>query len=256
MNYRYIQIREENAIATLTLNRPDVLNALHMDMAAEMIHAVDRVRDTGSARVLVITGAGRAFAAGADLNQMAEDVGGQLESHFNPLLERMQSLPCPIVGSVNGAAAGVACSLALACDFVIAARSAYFLEAFVNIGLVPDMGSTWLLPRLVGLARAKEMMMLGERISAEKAEQWGLIYKMVEDQALAAETQKLAERFANGPTRSYAMVRHAIHYGLERSLTETIRLERFNQRTAGNSPDAREGMDAFRNKRKAKFTGK
>jgi 2-(1,2-epoxy-1,2-dihydrophenyl)acetyl-CoA isomerase len=254
MKYQYIHVKEENAIATLTLNRPEVLNALHRDMAAEMIDAIDRV--SGTARVLVLTGAGRAFAAGADLTQMVEDVGGQLETHFNPLLERMQALPCPIVGSINGAAAGVACSLALACDIVIAARSAYFLEAFVNIGLVPDMGSTWLLPRLVGLPRAREMMLLGERISAEKAEQWGLIYKMVEDDALAAETQKLAEKFANGPTRSYAMIRHAIHYGLERSLTETLRLERFNQRAAGLSPDAVEGMEAFRNKRKPKFTGK
>jgi 2-(1,2-epoxy-1,2-dihydrophenyl)acetyl-CoA isomerase len=255
MDYRYIALKQENAIATLTLNRPDVLNALHKDMAQEMIDAVDFIRESSNARVLIITGAGRAFAAGADLNQMAEDVGGQLETHFNPLLERLQALPCPIIGSINGAAAGVACSLALACDFVIAARSAYFLQAFVNIGLVPDMGSTWLLPRLVGLPRAREMMLLGERISAEKAAEWGLIYKMVEDDALAAETHSLAQRFANGPKHSYAMIRQAIHYGLEHSLTETLRLERFNQRAAGFTTDAREGMDAFRNKRKPRFEG-
>ncbi|HEX2493071.1 MAG TPA: enoyl-CoA hydratase-related protein [Steroidobacter sp.] len=193
--------------------------------------------------VRTMTGAGRAFSSGADLSgQQLDDAGAVLESHFNPLLERLLALPIPFITAVNGPAAGAGCSLALAGDIVVAARSAYFLQAFVNIGLVPDVGSTWMLPRLVGRARAQAMMMLGERIGVEQAEQWGMVYKTVEDAALANEADALALKLANGPTRAYAMIRQAIRASLECSLTEALHIERWNQLQAGRTEDFKEGV--------------
>ena len=196
MTYEHILFSEADGVATLTINRPEQMNALHVGVIAEMIHAVDRVRDEGTARVLVLTGTGRAFcsrrrsrgrrcAGGGGTRCGPLDAGKVLETHFNPLLERLFALPVPFITAVNGVAAGAGCSYALAGDIVIAAKSAYFLQAFVNIGLVPDVGSTWMLPRLVGKARAQAMMMLGERIPAETAADWGMIYKAVDDADLA-----------------------------------------------------------------------
>jgi 2-(1,2-epoxy-1,2-dihydrophenyl)acetyl-CoA isomerase len=256
MSYEHITFEQAEGVATLTLNRPKSLNALTMTMVGEMIHAVDRVRDEGTVRALLMTGAGRAFSSGADLGgELRGDAGSVLESHFNPLLERILALPVPVVSAVNGPAAGAGCSVALAADFVLAGRSAYFLQAFINIGLVPDVGSTWMLPRLVGRARAQAMMMLGERIPAEQAEQWGLIYKAVDDDALAAESRALASRLAAGPTVAYGMIRQAIRTAMESPLTETLALERRNQARAGRTEDFREGVAAFQAKRPAAFKG-
>jgi 2-(1,2-epoxy-1,2-dihydrophenyl)acetyl-CoA isomerase len=256
MKYAYIQFNEEHGIATLTLNRPEVLNALNVDMAAEMNDALDRLRDLRTARVLVLTGAGRAFSSGADLAQeLPDDCGATLETHLNPLVARLAELPCPVIASVNGPAAGAGGSIALLSDLVLASRSAYFMLAFINIGLVPDSGATWVLPRLIGTARATEMMMLGERVPAEQAERWGMIHKCVDDAELASATRALAERLANGPTRAYAMVRHGIRYGLEHSLMDTVHLERRHQLLAGRTRDLQEGVEAFRAKRKARFAG-
>ncbi len=263
MAYEHILLDETNAVAKLTINRPDKLNGLAKQTLSEMIDAIDTLRDQGSARVLLLTGSGRGFSSGADLSGdgdatgiSPDDVGAILESHYNPFLERLFNLPIPVVTAVNGPAAGAGCSLALTGDIVIAARSAYFLQAFVNIGLVPDFGSTWLLPRLAGRARAQAMMMLGERIPAEQALDWGMIYKVVDDDMLMDEATAMAARLAAGPTKAYALIRHGVRQCLEASLTEALQIERRHQFTAGRTEDFAEGVSAFIQKRKAEFKGR
>jgi 2-(1,2-epoxy-1,2-dihydrophenyl)acetyl-CoA isomerase len=266
MAYEHILFTEVDGVATLTINRPQVLGALHTGVIAEMIDAVDRVRDEGTARVLLLTSAGRGFSSGADLSgggaggsdrpSGPPDAGKVLETHFNPLLERLFALPVPLITAINGVAAGAGCSYALAGDIVIAARSAYFLQAFVNIGLVPDVGSTWMLPRLAGKARAQAMMMLGERIPAETALEWGMIYKVVDDAELMDTANAIAAKLAKGPTQSYALIRQGIRACLDTSLTEGLMIERRNQLKAGRTADFAEGVGAFLQKRPANFTGK
>jgi 2-(1,2-epoxy-1,2-dihydrophenyl)acetyl-CoA isomerase len=235
---------------------------------AEMIEAVDMIRDgTSTARCLVLTGAGRGFSSGADLGgggagagsdrpSGPPDAGKVLETHFNVLLERLFALPVPFVTAVNGPAAGAGCSYALAGDIIIAAESAYFLQAFVNIGLVPDVGSTWMLPRMVGRVRATRMMMLGEKIPASEALDWGMVTKVVPDVALMDETMAIAKKLAAGPTRSLAMIRQGIRDCLDKTLTEALMVERRNQLEAGRSADFGEGVMAFLQKRPAQFSGR
>lgn len=266
MAYEHILLEEEAGVATLTINRPQMLNALHVGVIGEMIDTVDRLRDEGTARVLLLTGAGRGFSSGADLAGGGAgggpvgagpiDAGKVLETHFNPLMERLFALPMPVITAVNGVAAGAGCSYALSGDIVVAARSAYFLQAFVNIGLVPDVGSTWLLPRLVGKARAQAMMMLGERIPAETAEEWGMIWKCVDDDQLMPTAREIAAKLAKGPTRSYALIRQGLRDCMDKSLSEGLMVERRNQLQAGRSADFVEGVSAFLQKRPAAFTGK
>lgn len=264
MAYEHILLEESAGVATLTLNRPQMLNALHVGVISEMIDAVDRVRDEGSARALLMTGAGRGFSSGADLagggggarGSGPVDAGKVLETHFNPLLERLFALPIPFVTAVNGPAAGAGCSYALAGDIVLAGRSAYFLQAFVNLGLVPDVGSTWLLPRLAGRARAQAMMMLGERIPAETAEAWGMIWKCVDDDQLMPTARDIAAKLANGPTRAYALIRQGIRECLDSTLTEALATERRNQLAAGRTADFVEGVTAFLQKRPSDFKGR
>ncbi|NJO31914.1 MAG: 2-(1,2-epoxy-1,2-dihydrophenyl)acetyl-CoA isomerase [Rhodospirillales bacterium] len=253
--YKTISFVVSEGVATLTLRRPGRLNALIPAMTDEANDALDRL-DSERARVLLVTGEGRGFCSGADLQAgLAADAGEVLEQHYNPFCERLAALQVPIVSAVNGVAAGAGCSLALAGDFVLAARSAYFLLAFANIGLVPDVGATWLVTRLVGRARATEMMILGERVPAEAAEAWGLIYRAVDDEALMSEARTLALRLATGPTRAYSLIRNAIRASYDGTFSDTLALERSNQRLAGDSADFKEGVDAFLNKRKARFTG-
>lgn len=266
MAYEHILLEEADGIATLTINRPQALNALHIGVIEEMIHAVDKLRDDGTARVLLMTGAGRGFSSGADLagggagggsrGDGPIDAGKVLETHFNPLLERLFALPIPFITAVNGPAAGAGCSYALAGDIVIAGRSAYFLQAFVNIALVPDVGSTWLLPRLAGRARAQAMMMLGERISAEQALDWGMVYKVVDDADLMAEARAVATKLAKGPTKAYALIRQGIRACMDTTLSEGLMVERRNQLHAGRTADFAEGVMAFLQKRPANFQGK
>lgn len=255
--YQYIAFEEDGGIAKLTLNRPEALNALKAEMLSEIIHALDRVRDENTARVLLMTGAGRAFSSGADLTAgTSTDLGSKVEDYYNPIMERLFALPIPFITAVNGLAVGAGCALALSGDIVLAARSSYFLQAFINIGLIPDAGTTWLLPRVIGRARAQAMMMLGERIPAETAAEWGMIYRLVEDDALASEAQALANKLAKGPTRAYALIRQGIRYSLDHSLTETLGAERINQMLAGRTEDFSEGVAAFREKRAAVFKGR
>jgi 2-(1,2-epoxy-1,2-dihydrophenyl)acetyl-CoA isomerase len=260
-DYETIIVEREGPLLTITLNRPERLNAMPPQMADELGAAL---YDLGDARAVLITGAGKGFCSGADLAARGErsaldSKGGShraLQNHYNPAVNMVLRAPVPVVCAVNGPAAGVGCSLGLAGDFVLAGKSAYFLQAFVNIGLVPDGGSTWLLSRAIGRARATRMMMLGEKISAEQAEEWGLIYKAVDDDALMAEARALAERLANGPTLAYATMKRNIATALDGSLTEVLLAEAEGQRIAGASADAMEGGMAFLQKRKAEFKGK
>lgn len=257
--YQTIILDKKDGIATITLNRPEKLNACPPQMADEIF---DALRDCSDARALLLKGEGRAFCSGADLAARGESsLGGgegafqSLSRHYNPMIMALASLPIPVISAVQGPAAGVGCSIALAADFVIAGKSGYFLQAFVNIGLVPDGGSSWMLPRLVGTAQATRMMMLGEKIHAEEAERIGLIYKCVEDDALETETEALTARLAAGPTLALGLMKKTLREGLQSDFGSTLAAEAATQRIAGNSADAMEGGMAFLQKRKPEFKG-
>jgi 2-(1,2-epoxy-1,2-dihydrophenyl)acetyl-CoA isomerase len=259
MAYEHVRLEiGANAVATLTIARPDRLNALSAQTVDELRAAVEEAGRSG-ARCLLLTGEGRGFSSGADLaggGGLPDDAGAALEKHFNPLIEALFALDIPLVAAVQGPCAGAGCSLALAADIVIAARSAYFLQAFVNIGLIPDAGATWLLPRLAGRARALEMMLLGERIPAERALAWGMIARVVEDQHLASEAVALATQLAQGPTRALGMIRKLARNAQDLPLTEALAAERAAQREAGRTQDFRSAVVAFLEKRQPRFEGK
>jgi len=260
VTYETIIVEKDGPLTTITLNRPDRLNAMAPQMADELSEAL---YDLGDSRAVLFTGAGKGFCSGADLAARGErsalnSKGGShraLQNHYNPAINMVVRAPVPVICAVNGPAAGVGCSLALAGDFVLAGKSAYFLQAFVNIGLVPDGGSTWLLARAIGRARATRMMMLGEKIGADQAEDWGLIYKACEDDALMEEARALAVNLANGPTLAYATMKRNIATALDGSITEVLLAEAEGQRLAGASKDAMEGGMAFLEKRKPAFKG-
>ena len=258
MEFRHIRVEQgANAVVTVTLDRPDSLNALNAAMVDELRGAVEGLAGSG-ARCLLLTGAGRGFSSGADLASgggLPADAGMALENHFNPLVRALFDLPIPIVAAVNGPAAGAGCSLALAADLVVAARSAYFLQAFVNVGLVPDAGATWLLPRLAGRARAMEMMMLGERVPAERALEWGMIARVVDDEALAGEATALAARLAGGPTVALGLIRRLARDGAQASLEAQLEAERHAQKAAGETRDFRSAVMAFLQKQPPLFRG-
>ena len=258
--FETIKTQRDGAVLTITLNRPERLNACPPQMADEIFTAI---RDLGDARAVLLKGEGRAFCSGADLaaNSEVSGSGGDrafasLSRHYNPMIEAMATLPVPVVSVVQGPAAGVGCSLALTADFVLAGTSGYFLQAFANIGLVPDGGSSWMLPRLIGLARATQMMMLGEKVYGEEAERIGLIYKCVADDALESEAQALVQRLANGPTVALSQMKQVLRQGLSQEFSATLASEARGQRIAGNTEDAREGAMAFLQKRKAEYKGK
>src|SRR5687768_1257215 len=259
MAYETIEFSVEHGIARLTLNRPDRLNSFTVQMHEEV---ADALSDLGDARCLVLTGAGRGFCAGQDLNDRAVapgeavDLGESVEQRYNPLIRRLTGLPMPVIARVNGVAAGAGANIALACDIVIAARSARFIQSFAAIGLIPDSGGTWVLPRLIGQARALGLGLTGEPLSAEKAESWGLIWKVVDDEALMTEAMAIAARFAAGPTRGLAETKRLIRESAQHSLADELVLERDAMRELGYSADYQEGVAAFMAKRPPVFTGR
>jgi 2-(1,2-epoxy-1,2-dihydrophenyl)acetyl-CoA isomerase len=262
MAYDNIQFDLAGGIARLTLNRPDKLNSFNSAMHAEVRDALGRVARDG-ARVLVLTGAGRGFCAGQDLADRAVapggarvDLGESIERNYKPLIMGLRKLPLPVIAAVNGVAAGAGANLALACDLVIAAKSASFVQAFCRLGLVPDSGGTWVLPRLAGTARAMALAMLGEKLTAEQAAQWGLIWRCVEDAELTPVVDQLASRLAAAPTLGLARTKDAIYSSWNHTLEQQLDVERDLQRELGNSADYAEGVAAFMAKRDPKFVGR
>jgi len=259
MTYETIEFKLEGGIARLTLNRPDRLNSFTVQMHDEVADALSRL---DAARVLIVTGAGRGFCAGQDLNDRAVapgekvDLGESVERYYNPLIRRITTLPFPVIARVNGVAAGAGANIALACDIVVAARSAKFIQSFASIGLIPDSGGTWVLPRLVGQARALGLALTAEPLPAETAADWGLIWKAVEDEALDREVDALAERFAAAPTRGLARIKAMIRESWGHGLDQELDRQRDAMRELGFSDDYREGVAAFMAKRKPNFTGR
>lgn len=243
----------------ITLNRPERLNAFTEAMHRALKAAIDEAEADPNCRALLLTGAGRAFCAGQDLNERVAangDIivpGEALEKYYNPLVRRLRALPFPVVAAVNGAAAGAGCNVALACDIVLAAKSATFTQVFARIGLIPDAGGTWILPRLVGHARARGLALLAEPLSAEKAENWGLIWKAVDDNALMGEAEALCAHFANAPTYGLGLIKQALNASEDNDLATQLDLERQLQRQAGSHEDYREGVRAFLAKRAPHF---
>lgn len=252
-----------DAVATLTLNRPDRLNSFNAEMHEALRAALKRVRGDDRVRCLVLTGAGRGFCAGQDLSDRnvaadaeVPDLGLSIEKNYNPLIRSLRELPFPVVCAVNGVAAGAGANLALACDIVLAAKSASFIQAFCKIGLVPDSGGTFFLPHLLGTARAMALAMLGEKLSAEQAAQWGMIWQVVEDTELATTAQTLARKLATQPTKGLALIKRGIYAATGNTLDQQLDLERDLQRLAGRTEDYREGVAAFMQKRTPEFKGR
>jgi 2-(1,2-epoxy-1,2-dihydrophenyl)acetyl-CoA isomerase len=246
----------------ITLNRPHRLNAFNEPMQIALAAAIAEAEGDTGCRALMLTGAGRAFSSGQDLTERLDAAGGvvipgeALEKYYNPMVRKLRALPFPVIAAVNGPAAGASCNIALACDIVLAARSATFLQAFARLGLVPDAGGTWLLPRLVGQARARGLALLAEPLSAEKAEQWGLIWKAVDDDQLMPEAERLCEHFSTAPTVGLGLIKRALDASEDNDLATQLDLERQLQREAGSTPDYGEGVRAFLQKRKPAFTGR
>lgn len=263
MAYDTIIFDIADGIARLTLNRPDRLNSFNVAMHEEVQEALSQLEADDSARVLLLTGAGRGFCAGQDLGDRsvsaggeAPDLGASIEKYYGPLVRRLRALALPVVCAVNGTAAGAGTNLALACDLVIAARSAKFIEPFCNLGLIPDTGGSYFLPRRVGMARAMGMAMLGKPVSAEQAADWGLIWECVDDDAFAEHIDALLTRLANAPTKGLARTKQALHASMDNAFDAQIDLERDFMRELGRSHDYAEGVAAFAEKRKPVFKGR
>jgi 2-(1,2-epoxy-1,2-dihydrophenyl)acetyl-CoA isomerase len=263
MTYEHILFTLDAGIARLTLNRPDRLNSFNDAMHAEVRDALGRVNADASVRVLLLTGAGRGFCAGQDLSDRTVapgsapvDLGDSVERNYKPLVLALRALPLPVVCMVNGVAAGAGANLALACDVVLAAKSASFIEPFCKLGLIPDTGGTYFLPRLLGTARAMGLALLGDKLTAEQAAQWGLIWQCVDDAELPAVTEKLLAHFAQAPTRGLARTKQALYASPANTLEAQLDLERDLMRELGASDDYREGVAAFLAKRPPRFTGR
>ena len=257
-----ILVERRAGYRVITLNRPDRLNAFNDAMHVALKEAIAEAEADETCRSVMITGAGRGFCAGQDLNDRLVKPGEKLppstslEQYYNPLVRKLRSLPFPVIAAVNGVAAGAGCNVALACDIVMAGRSASFVQSFARIGLIPDSGGTWFLPRLVGDARARGLALLAEPLTAEKAEDWGLIWKCVDDASLVAEAQKLCEHFASAPTQGLALIKRALDASATNTLDAQLDLERDLQGIAREMPDYAEGVRAFMEKRKPNFTGR
>jgi 2-(1,2-epoxy-1,2-dihydrophenyl)acetyl-CoA isomerase len=257
-----ILVEQRSGYRAITLNRPQRLNAFTEPMHQALRAALAEAEADASCRALLLTGAGRGFCAGQDLSDRLSKagetpvLGGALEAYYNPLVRKLRALPFPVIAAVNGVAAGAGCNIALACDIVIAARSARFIQSFAKIGLVPDSGGTWILPRLIGPARARALALTAEPLPAETAEAWGMIWKAVDDGALMAEAEKLCAEFANAPTVGLALTKRALDQSWDNDLDAQLDLERELQREASLTPDYTEGVRAFMEKRPPRFTGR
>ena len=259
MAYETIDFKTDGPVARITLNRPDRLSSFTVQMHEELREALNSL---GDARVLVLTGAGRGFCAGQDLNDravapgQAVNLGETVEQCWNPLIRKLTSLPQPVIARINGVAAGAGANIALACDIVVAAKSAKFIQSFSAIGLIPDSGGTWALPRVVGQPRALGLALTGEPLSAEKAEQWGMIWKAVEDDALDAEVDAIAAKLASLPPLGLAAIKEMIRSSWQYSLDEELERQAGAMRRLGFTEDYREGVAAFLEKRTPNFTGR
>jgi len=265
--FETVNLEVADGVATVELNRPDALNAWNFQLGADLRTALESVAGDDAVRAVLLTGAGRAFSSGADLAETREntddslgadgnfDLSKRLRERYHPIIHAVRDMPKPVVSAVNGPAAGIGCSLALSADLIVAAQSSFFLLAFVNIGLVPDGGSSAFVPARVGLARAAEMMMLGERVSSEKALEWGLVNKVVPDESLYTESRALVERLAKGPTRSYAGSKALLNRRVYADLEGQLEAEADQQRDMGKSQDFIEGVMAFAQKREPEFKG-
>ncbi|MBI1201313.1 MAG: 2-(1,2-epoxy-1,2-dihydrophenyl)acetyl-CoA isomerase [Rhodopseudomonas sp.] len=256
-----ILVDKRGGYHAVTLNRPQRLNSFTESMHRALMAALNDAETDPKCRALLLTGAGRGFCAGQDLSDLPSgdvdvDLGATVEAFYNPLVHKLRALPFPVVAAVNGIAAGAGANIALACDIVLAARSAKFVQSFAKIGLVPDSGGTWLLPRLVGAARARALSLLAEPLSAEQAADWGLIWKAVDDDKLLADAGKMCADFADGPTFGLAQIKRALDAAETNDFAAQLDLERDLQRIAGRSPDYKEGVQAFIAKRAPLFTGR
>lgn len=262
MDYQTIIAEEKDAVGYLTFNRPKQLNSFNETMHQEVAQTLKAWSKDPAIRAVVISAAGRGFCAGQDLgdrvvdpNADAPDLGLSIEKYYNPLIKMITEMPKPVICAVNGVAAGAGANIALACDIVIAAKSASFIQAFCRLGLVPDSGGTWFLPRVVGRAQAMGLAMLGDKVPAEKAVQLGMIWQCVEDDVLQAEASKMAAHFATQPTYGLSLIKKAIHAAANNTLEQQLTLERDLQRLAGRSSDYKEGVQAFMQKRTPEFKG-
>ncbi|HFD0348557.1 TPA: 2-(1,2-epoxy-1,2-dihydrophenyl)acetyl-CoA isomerase PaaG [Acinetobacter baumannii] len=262
MDYQNIIAEEKNGVGYLTFNRPKALNSFNVDMHREVAEVLSQWTKNPDVRCVVISGEGRGFCAGQDLgdrvvdpNAEAPDLGYSIETYYNPLIKTIVNMPKPVICAVNGVAAGAGANIALACDLVIAAKSANFVQAFCRLGLVPDSAGTWFLPRAVGHARAMGLTLLGDKLPAETAKEWGMIWDVVEDAELKTKVTELAERLAKQPTFGLSLIKKAIHQSSNNTFDEQMLLERDLQRIAGRSEDYREGVQAFMNKREPNFKG-
>jgi 2-(1,2-epoxy-1,2-dihydrophenyl)acetyl-CoA isomerase len=259
----FVRVEVADQVARLTLDRPEVLNSFHRPMAAELRDALARCAADDAVRAVILTGAGRAFCAGQDLAAVLPaagapdpDLGDVVAECYNPIVRALRALPKPVVAAVNGVAAGAGANLALACDFVVAVESASFIQSFCHVGLVPDTGGTWMLPRLVGLARATQLAMLGEKLPAARALEWGMIHQVVPAAELEATAGALAARLAAMPTRGLGLIKRGFEAGFGQGLDASLALEEELQRAAGRTADYAEGVRAFVEKRKPAFTGR